>query len=251
MTLLVGMAVTIACIALALVGLWMVRRSVELSALQDHHDVAGFFIGVLGVIYAVLLAFVVIVVWEAFEDAKAVVDAEANYLTDVFWLAGGLPDGDRERVQDAARNYARAVIDDEWERMSDGEESPAAHAALDGLRGIYVDMQPAPGSEERIYQESLRRMSDLSDSRSSRLHDSTTGVPHIMWVVLILGGVITVVFTYFFGAKSLAAQSLMTAGLTAMIVLVLYLIAVIDHPFRGGLSVDPDPFESALVEMTE
>jgi hypothetical protein len=37
---------------------------------QKHNDVAGFIYAVLGVVYAVLLALVVIAVWEEFDAAK-------------------------------------------------------------------------------------------------------------------------------------------------------------------------------------
>ncbi|MGH9173192.1 MAG: hypothetical protein ACRD1H_02475 [Vicinamibacterales bacterium] len=116
--LLIGVFVTIAGMAVAVAGLIGVRRSVELSLLQDHHDVAGFFIGIIGVLYAVLLAFVVIVVWEDFNDASRTVDNEANELSDIYWLANGLDTANRDRVQEAVRSYAASVVDDEWPARS-------------------------------------------------------------------------------------------------------------------------------------
>jgi hypothetical protein len=56
---------------IAVVGLWTVQRAVPSSLRREHNDVAGFIYEVVGVIYAVLLALVVIVVWEEHEAAKA------------------------------------------------------------------------------------------------------------------------------------------------------------------------------------
>ncbi len=116
----IGVLVVAISVALSLAGLFAVRRSIELSLLQDHHDVAGFFIGVLGVIYAVLLAFVVIVVWEDYLDASQNSDAEANQLVDLYWLAEGFDDAERDRIQLASRAYGQDVIENEWDSMADG-----------------------------------------------------------------------------------------------------------------------------------
>lgn len=245
----IGILIIASSVALALAGLFAVRRSVELSLLQDHHDVAGFFIGVLGVIYAVLLAFVVIVVWEDYTDASQNVDAEANQLVDLYWLANGFNDADRDSVQQAAHAYGASVVDHEWDAMADGNQDARTEAALHDLRATYTDMEPDLGRQQETYSESLRRLSDLNDSRTERLHAARDGLHGLMWAVLIVGGVLTIVFTYFFGVRNIGAQSLMTAGLTTMIALTLFLIWSMNHPFRSDFHVDSKPFEDALVEM--
>lgn len=246
----IGILVVMSSVALSLAGLFGVRRSVELSLLQDHHDVAGFFIGVLGVIYAVLLAFVVIVVWQDYTDASRTVDAEANQLVDLYWMAEAFDTADRDRIQGAARAYGTDVVEDEWDAMAKGNEDAATEATLRELRAIYTGLEPDPGRQQETYRESLRRLSDLNDSRTERLNAARDGLHGLMWAVLIVGGFLTIVFTYFFGVRNIGAQSLMTAGLTTMIALTLFLIWSLNHPFRGDFHVTSVPFEEALVEMT-
>ena len=81
---------------------------------QQHNDVAGFIYAVLGVIYAVLLALVVIAVWEDFGRARETVESEANATAEIFWLAHRLPEPERRQVQELARSYAREVVHKEW-----------------------------------------------------------------------------------------------------------------------------------------
>jgi len=57
-TLVLGLLVVSLSIVLAWFGLRTVRRLVPIDVLQSQHEVAGFMIGVLGVIYAVLLILV-------------------------------------------------------------------------------------------------------------------------------------------------------------------------------------------------
>ena len=245
-----GVLVIAISVVLSLVGLVAVRRSIELSTLQDHHDVAGFFIGVLGVVYAVLLAFVVIVVWEDYVDASRTSDAEANQLVDLYWLAEGFDDAERDRIQAAAREYGQVVIEYEWNAMADGRPDGRAEASLRGLRSFYTELEPDAGREQEIYRESLRRLSELNDNRAERLHAASTGLQGLMWTVLIVGGVLTVVFTYFFGVSNIRPQALMTAGLTTMLALTLFLVWNLNHPFRGDFHVDATSFEDAIEEMS-
>jgi cation transporter-like permease len=64
--------------------------------------------------------------------------------------------------------------------------------------------------------------------------------------VLLVGGVITVGFTYLFGLRSTTVHVLMVAALALVIGLVLFTVAALDYPFRGDVRIDPDAFEQAL-----
>ena len=57
-----GVLVVLVAVLVAVSGLILVERFVSASLRQEHNDVAGFIYAVLGVIYAVLLALVVIAV---------------------------------------------------------------------------------------------------------------------------------------------------------------------------------------------
>jgi hypothetical protein len=54
-------------VAVALGAMWLVRRSTEVESLESHKEVAGFIIAVIGGLYSVLLAFIVVTAWESFE----------------------------------------------------------------------------------------------------------------------------------------------------------------------------------------
>jgi hypothetical protein len=108
-----GVLIVCAVALVAVAGLEAVRRLVPAPIRQKHNDVAGFIYAVVGVIYAVLLALMVIAVWEEHEAAKATVRDEANELADVFWLAHRLPEPEGPRLQGLARSYATVVAEEE------------------------------------------------------------------------------------------------------------------------------------------
>jgi hypothetical protein len=68
-----------------------------------------------------------------------------------------------------------------------------------------------------------------------------------MWTVVILGGFITVAFSYMFAFKHSAMQTAMIGTLALQIGLVIFLTMTLDYPFRGAISVSPEAFERAIV----
>ena len=107
-----------AAVIVALLGLAIVRRTVSHERLAQHTEIAGYVYAVIGVIYAVILAQVVIAAWGEYRDARAVADDEANAVLNLARLAQVWSDEDRLRVEDALSAYAGSVVDVEWPAMA-------------------------------------------------------------------------------------------------------------------------------------
>ncbi len=245
-TWLLGLAIVGVSVVLAYVGLRLVRRVIPLPVHETQHEVGGFIIGVMGAIYAVLLAFVVVAVWDQFSDAKLVVEREANHLNDLSRMAQGFDGATQRRTLEGLKNYARAAVDEEWETMSRGQPSQRTQAAMDDLWRIYTDVEPQGGRASLVYAESLDRLNELSNSRRERLFISKDDIPALVQVLLWGGGLLVLAFTYFFGVKSVRAQSLMTAALAGQVAFILFLIVALDNPFHGSLRVSPEPLQQIL-----
>ena len=70
-------------------------------------------------------------------------------------------------------------------------------------------------------------------------------------MVLIVGGVITVGFTYLFGLENTLVHLLMVASLAMIISLSLFTVAALDYPFKGDIRIQPDAFEQVLDRFHE
>ncbi len=233
-------------VAISIFGLWLVRRMVSPQSLREHHDVAGFILAIVGVIYAVLLAFVVIIVWEEFEDAKIVAEKEANALVDIYRMAPGLTPEARIRVRGEARTYAKSVVKNEWPSMANGKADDGTARTLDQLWRAFTQLNPRTARESALYDQSISRLTDVSDNRRLRLLASRNGLPGPLWMALVFGGVATILFTYFFGLEKFPNQAGMTALLAATIGLVLFIISALNYPFTGDLRVPPEAMQSVL-----
>src|ERR687894_798227 len=202
---------------LSLGGLEVVQRLVPTASRRPHNDVAGFIYAALGVIYAVLLALVVIAVWEEYGAASDTVEQEANAAADIFWLADGLPEPRDTRVQELVRSYAEEVVHKEWPLMEQGRAplmmqergTPAGWTIIDDVRQNIQGFEPRSQAEEQLYAESLDQVDTLSDARRMRLVAAEEGVPGVLWAVLIFGGIVAAGFPYLFGLESTWAHRLM------------------------------------------
>jgi hypothetical protein len=91
----------------------------------------------------------------------------------------------------------------------------------------------------------------VSDARRLRLLEVTQGLPTVLWVVLLGGGVVTVSFTYLFGLKNNWAHALMVAALTLLITGILFTIGSLEYPFAGQAQIRPYAFEEVLRSLEE
>ena len=233
-------------IGAAVGGLILVQRLVPIERRQVHNDVAGFIYAVLGVAYAVLLGLMVIAVWEDYKDAQSAATEEANELAAIFWIAHGLPEPQSERIQELTREYASVVVQEEWPLMAQGESSPRAWQTLDDLRASVEALHPTTDTQLVLYENELDRLHDLGDARRARLLQINEGLPTILWVVLLVGGIVEVGFTYLFGLRSTVVHVLMVAALAMIIGLVLFTIGALEFPFKGDVRVSPEAFKSVL-----
>ncbi len=93
-----------------------------------------------------------------------------------------------------------------------------------------------------IQTELLKTWDELYQTRSSRLSAVQGHVPGVVWWIVFFGAVITTGYTYFFGYQNFGMHMAMTGTLAATLALVVVLIVALDWPFRGEISVTPDPF---------
>jgi hypothetical protein len=254
LTVVYGVLVIGAICLVALAGLELVQRLVPADSRRPHNDVAGFIYAALGVIYAVLLALVVIAVWEEYEAASETVEQEANALAEIFWLAHRLPEPEGSHLQELATSYAEEVIDNEWPLMAQGqaplmtqlEETPAGWSLIDDIRANLQEIEPHTPADEQLYAEGLDQVQRLADARRMRLVAAEEGIPGVLWAVLIFGGMAAVGFTYLFGLENTWAHRLMVVTLAAVIGLVLFTIGAMEHPFSGGARIGTEAFELVL-----
>jgi hypothetical protein len=243
-----GFLVVILPTTVAMAGPFLVRRRLSLDRLRTNNEVAGFKFATVGVLYAVLLAFAVIVVWERFSDAEKAVAQEAGAASNLFRLANGMEEqGAALRV--GLTRYLQAVLANDWPAMARGGESPVVTHALNELYASVVSINAGDKRAAILLPAVLNQVDLVTQARRSRLILASGAVPKIVWLVLLGGAVLTIGFTLFFGTENLRAQTLMTGALSLLIFSGLFVIIVIDYPFAGSVQVRPEPLSLVLEDF--
>ena len=231
---------------IAVAGPYVVRRYVKLDRLRTNNEVAGFKFATVGVLYAVLLAFAVVVVWEKFNQADSEVAKEAGGAATVFLLTSGIDAAHGAAIRKATADYLTAAIAKDWPAMERETDSPEVTDALSRIYWAALKYHSFGANEGIVVAEILRQVDSISDARRERLVMADGIVPNIIWVVLFGGAALTIGFTFFFGTENLRAQALMTGVLSILIFAGLLTIIAIDHPFAGTVKVGPEALVSVV-----
>ena len=227
-------------------SVYLVHRYWAHEKRREHTEVAGFIFAGVAVLYAVLLAFVVILGWETLNGAHATTYTEADQLSNIYWIARSLPAPQGPAIEGLALKYAHTVIDREWPLMNEGKTSPEAQDLLTQIRADVFRFSPRTRQQEVLYEQVVVSVNGLTAARRDRLDAMTEEVPEPIWVALIAGAVITIGFCLLFGLKNLAVHIGMVLAIAALITISLILIKDMQYPFAGNPHVGPEAFEVFL-----
>ena len=227
---------------LSVFGLLVVRKYFDLEKLKSHHEVGGYLLSVVGTMYAVLLGLIVVDAMTKFQTAREVVEQEANSLADVFLLSNSFPPDKARKVQIVCNEYVKEILEVEWPAMAEGRISTTARKAIVHLMKEIMTFEPVTENQKAIYPIAVQEACQVWDFRRARTNMAQHGIPAVEWIVLVIGAVVTIVFTYFFGLSDAKAQMAMTCMVSLLISLNMYLVILFGSPFSGDLQVSPDAF---------
>ena len=228
----------------------LVRRSVGVEKLALNNEVAGFIFAIIGVVYAVLLAFVVIAVWEKFSEGQTSVAKESAAAAALFYYSEG-PEPEAAKLRESLVHYLTLVIESDWPSMASKSEDSQTTDALGALYRAAMALNRTGTRSVADMSEVFTQVDNLTLARHVRLHLSTGLVPEIIWITLFAGAGFTVCFALFFGSPNMLAHLAMTAVLSIVLAAGLVVIISLDHPFSGPVHISPEAIEHVLATAKE
>lgn len=238
---LLGVILVALAILVAVIFLVTVRRKFP-SLQNSKHELV--FMQLVGTVYAVLLVFVLIAVWRQYEEARRTLEEEGALLDSLWHIALVYPEEHSVPIVTAIAAYSKAVSEDEWKTLANGEESQVAGSALAELRAAHFDMDlPITNRFSSLYNQSIEKLESVAEHRLLRFIQSRTSVPDIVWTVLIFAGMMLVGLTALVQEKNIALHAALTGILTAIIATTLYVIVLLDNPWSSSAALEPEAFE--------
>jgi Protein of unknown function (DUF4239) len=235
-----------AIVGISVGGLVAFRKVASHTRLENANAVSGTVFQLGSVLYAVLVAFVVVVVWEQFGDAEDATSDEATAIVDLLRDSAALPPQDQDEVQQSLVAYTRFVVDEEFPRMRRGETIDEQSDELTAVWESYLKVQPETRNEIAFFDHAIVRLNDLTADRKTRVSTGDAQVPGELWLLLLGGGAVVMTFTFLLGTRDLLIHSIAVGLTAALLGFVLYLIFSLEHPYVGDLSVTPDQYVTVL-----
>jgi hypothetical protein len=200
-----------------------------------------------GVLYALVLGIVLVSVWEGRDDAQASVQTEATGLNQIALLAQAIPAPSGPEIRQDVQAYANIVVTVEWPEMAAHQSlSPQGWTALTRLTDAIEAYQPVTAVQQNLSAEELSQLSSVYDARHSRQEESGDGLSPVLWVGLILGGLLTIVFVFCFGVQRSGNHMTMVMGLAGLVGFLVVMVFDLNHPFSGSMGIDPGVFTQYL-----
>lgn len=202
-------------------------------------------------IYTVLLAFVVVIVWQQLTDAGSRVETEATRLSNILRDSQAFAPADEAAIRDAVHNYIQLTSTRDWQNMAEGKDAdPLSNAAYEEIWEAVYRIEPVGVRQENFHAETVTRLNELGSARRSRLLGAKASVPAVMWLLLLVGGGMVLVLSYLLPHGSWKGSNFALGATGAVISITLFLIFAMDHPYTGELRVDPTPLTD-LIPRTE
>lgn len=209
---------------------------------QPANDLVGHVYAGIGVIYAVLLAMIAVGTWETFTETRHQADREASACLQLYRALGSYPSPFREARRAEIERYVARVIDTEWPRLAQARPVEVTDREVSQLVRGWASYQPASPGAALFHLATLDELDALLEARRMRLLLGRSGIPGVLWSVILLGAFITIGFTYFFWTENAPLHLLTIVALGAMTGLMVFLILMLDRPLHGPLTLRPESF---------
>jgi hypothetical protein len=232
--------------ALSLLGLWLFNKFTDQHKREKDNESVGLTYAIVAVIFAVLVAVIVVDVWETASKADEIATAEANQLSSLVLDASGLPPDMAQGVHRRVDHYIDQVVKVEWPAQQAGHQDDKTYqrgwTILAHMSSELATFEPKTMGENATKAQMLKSVNELIKARRVRILAAADHLPDVIWLILIIAGAVSVFYTYLFGAHTFWIHMMITGLIAATIALVFVLIIALDFPFRGDVSVSDDAF---------
>ena len=240
-----GTMIVIVFVGIGTGGLYLTRDWAQRLHVvhHSHNDIVGFYLAAVTMFYGITLALLAIGTWTTYSEVQGKIDHEAAALGSLYRDISAYPEPPRAIMQEDLRRYTREVIDVGWPQQRRGIVPNSAAPILADFQSHFMSFEPVTERQKILAAEAYRAYNELAQSRRDRLDSVTEEMPAPLWVLVIVGALVCIAVTWCFHTGSFSMHLWMTILFSALLGLMIYLIAALDNPYRGEISVSAEPLE--------
>ncbi len=209
---------------------------------QSANDLISYLLGSHGVYFGILLGLLALSAYQNFTDTDKLVSQEASRLAGLYRDVSSYPEPGRTQLCSLLRKYTRYVIDEAWPLQRQGIIPPGGVQMVSDFQDELMKFEPTTPRLEILHAQTLAQFNTFVESRRLRLHAVNTGIPAIIWYVMLIGAAVNIVLIWLLDMKLIV--HLFLGGVISFFLATLIAMTVaMDNPFRGEVSIPPTAFE--------
>ena len=236
----------------AAIGLsYVVHRRVHIETRRRHQEVGTMVFLQLGVLFAVLLAFVFSEAYREYGDAQQAIDLECAALHAASMIESTLPPAEARAMLGLQGAYIRDVIKSDWREMRDHHRgSRKAVRTLTQLIQRAARLPVAGSGDGSVKAQLLDLLSTAHAEREVRLYQAQHGLPAIIWIVLVAFSLVLMSFVAFASIERYLWLSVFGMTFAVCVSAILALVGLLNYPFQGAIALTPADFTDRLADIT-
>jgi Protein of unknown function (DUF4239) len=240
----VGLLFASVFLAGSLIGLFLFRSrfSKWIHSEPRATEMVGVSLGSFSVLYGILLGLVAVGAYQNFSSISDLVTKEASSLTGLYRDVSALPEPYRDKLEADLRDYTRYTIDYGWAAQRKGHVTIGSTQRMTVFFDDLASFNPTDQRSEIVFAEAFRQFNNLTELRRARLAQVTTGIPAVLWWVVGIGAFLNIVLIWMLDME-IHVHVILTGVLALFLGVVIFLVAAMDNPFRGEVSVGPGALE--------
>ncbi|MCB5176364.1 bestrophin-like domain [Microvirga lenta] len=216
-----------------------------MSGEKDANTLVGLLLNAYTLFYGVLLALLSVSVFDNYGEAQQAIAREASSITTLYRNISSYPEPPRTILLDNLRRYVDEEIGPGWSHQRQDEAASQGMALVTQFGEQIMRFRPDRAmGEDMLHRETLHAFDQFVERRRARIQAAGTNIPTIMWYVVIIGAVLNVFVLWLFDLKR-TTHFIFGGVLMVFIGLVIYMVAVLDRPFRGTHGLKPDDLVQA------
>jgi hypothetical protein len=235
------LAIVFGSIIISIIIFLIVKQFTQINVLKRHHDLAGYIIGVFGVLYSVLLGYTLVALEEHHGQIIALIDEEAYIINDLFNSTMTFPEKSRIEIQEKIKTYVESVMQEEWPTMYIKLENKTTHNKLQDIWQAFYNFQPKSEQDKIWFSKCIDLLNEVNTARLHRIH--WEGIGFFPWLTLLIGALILTTFLFFFGTENLIAHLVLNSLFIGYFAFTLYIVYILNNPFLSPIKVMPKAFE--------
>jgi hypothetical protein len=229
-------------VALTVAGVFICRpySSGWIHGRRNANDMIGFSLQSFAALYGILLGLLAVEAYQDYSAAKDAVSRKALTFATLHHDLSGFPMPLRAQLQSDLHDYAVEALETHWPKDPTAASPVGPSPTLRRMLAKVLAFEPTTKSEALVYGEVFRQINVMIEQRRLLLSSEDAGIPAPLWSVVFLGAFLYTLLMCLFDME-LHLHVLLAATTALFLGAVVFLIAALDNPFRGGVTIDAAP----------